>query len=59
PRSSGHDRRELRRQRMRKPGAQHAYDTTKLAFELGRRVHEPRSNAAEGPATIGLTDDGA
>jgi hypothetical protein len=34
------DWQELRRRRMAEPGAQQAYDATKLAFELGRRVRE-------------------
>jgi ribosome-binding protein aMBF1 (putative translation factor) len=32
------DWQELRRRRMAEPGAQEAYDTAKLAFELGRQV---------------------
>lgn len=33
---------ELRRRRMAEPGAQEAYETARLAFELGRRVREMR-----------------
>ncbi len=32
------DWQELRQRRMAEPGAQEAYDTAKLAFELGRQV---------------------
>ncbi len=32
----------LRSRRMEEPGAQEAYDATRLAFELGRRVRELR-----------------
>jgi ribosome-binding protein aMBF1 (putative translation factor) len=36
------DWQELRRRRMVEPGAQEAYDTAKLAFELGQQVRELR-----------------
>jgi ribosome-binding protein aMBF1 (putative translation factor) len=46
------DWQELRRQRMTEPGAQEAYDTAKLAFELGRQVRGLRGQRGWSQTTL-------
>lgn len=43
---------ELRQRRMAEPGAQQAYNATKLAFELGRRVCELREQRGWSQAAL-------
>jgi ribosome-binding protein aMBF1 (putative translation factor) len=43
---------ELRQQRMAEPGAQEAYETAKVAFELGRQVRELREQRGWSQSTL-------